>query len=85
LRLPGLKKPPSCLLHLLGGGEVLAPGDDAAVGPVDVVVARVVDGLVVVRELLRAVEAAAVQLKSGDPCYKIPLLGFICFSQSVEC
>ncbi len=39
------------------------PGDDAAVGAVDVVVTGVVDGLVVVGKLLGAVEAAAVQLE----------------------
>ena len=51
------------LLHLLGRGQVLSSGDDATVGPVDVVVAGVVDRLVVVSKLLRTVEPAAVKLK----------------------
>ena len=51
------------LLHPLGSCDVLPPVDDSSVGAVDVVVAGVVDGLVVVGELLRAFEAAAFQLK----------------------
>ena len=52
------------LFHLFCHRLIFSSRHDSTVGAGDVIVARVVDGLVVVGELLRAVEAAAVQLKS---------------------
>ena len=51
------------LFHLLGDRQIFASVNDSTVCAVDVVIAGVVDRLVVVRELLRTLEAAAIQLK----------------------
>ncbi len=55
----------SYLFHLFCHRLIFSSSHDTAVGTSDVIVAGVVDRLVVVREFLRAVEAAAVQLKKN--------------------
>ena len=51
------------LFHLLGDRQIFSSVNDSTICAVDVVVAGVVDRFVVVRELLRTLEAAAIQLK----------------------